>query len=1330
MFFTLFSVVCTVHALEDLDELESRVSRKATNTFYSGESAENDYLWQPQTVIYKETTFEGREVMFFTQTADEIVMSSASSGWVTTEWPWWMWSADGKRISFHTEQDTSSFDRGTRSVWFVARSDGTYIRPAEDSAHRCLSTSTARWFNWNPAEPDVSYTIGTNDCGEGLEYDSIYKNTFSDTSASYQKWIDAGVSLQCAKRPISGDGRFMVQASGGYTYAPFYFMQLTPPEERGVKIYWDVPDCSESPEWSGSTGCGINNLHDSAFFGSGSPDGNYWFYMFYGGVGGDPAARWRVRMAAIDAQGNLDFSNDPAYTQDNSEPYDWWGSPDEMSSNKEIQLVWNRGDVQVGHAIPNNFAHMDWCPWGSHAVISDGNQQNPWDNGPTIANVYNETTVEWGLQEGEGLGYGTNYCSWTAWTDWPSCSANDLVVALDYLTGETENAFVFDTHRKANAVGRGYVGLSPDGTKIATWTDWMNPTTSNGDLIIGVLYFPHPPEIEQVSASGGTVTVRFDWNLDGTSRGYTQRGWPHEDNDLPPPPRETELFRLWRSQDSINWAPVGTVYAQIFTRYDFSDGTWSGNDYWEIQDTPGDGTWYYAVTSKEWSGLESRALSNIYEITLSGGSGTGSQSSAYPSDPGDMDDPGTSDFYTSFSPANPELIRYYNIYAEDGSSPTVEQTDRIASIPAGACVDGNCSWVDWLGNIDGSTNYVVAPVDSQGNEGPPLDTVAFAHQKEPATASGQYTIEWDELSGPVCGNDVIEGTEVCDGTDLNGEDCVSQGFDSGSLGCLGDCSGYDTSGCQMASGNIYFVRNGGDDNADGLSDATAWATISKVASTVQNGDIVYFRSQDTWTDATPPVFTATPGVTYDGATYGSGTRATLQATGGNTAGGVVEISASNVVFRGFDVDANSQAVSGIDMCAYCGTSFDNVTIDNCIVHDIHSPSESHWLRGIYVGTIGGNDYTVSNITIKNTIVHTTQRAAIVIYPTWTRTGHRVDTALVKNCTVYNAGASGLSGGWGNAIYVKNDADNVIIEDNFVYGNGNAGIHIETAEEVDIGAPNNLVVRRNIVKENAFGISFMNRGKTMDGVFYNNLVFNNGKSPNAYGSDLSITQGEWVASSVSFYNNIFYNTQSTATVTRSFLYSGWGEITGTPTFNFHNNIFFTGDYPAISICRDDPSCTDEHLVHSNNLVYRTSGAADPHIIYNYYESNRVDYDRTGVLTWEPSAQNTDPLFVDPLNEDLHLQDGSPAIDNGANLGTPYHIDYDGVTRPQGSDWDIGAFEFSGQQIQHHPADTTSPFCQISIDELLAYIELWKQDSTANPMRVLMEGIGYYYSGDYC
>lgn len=47
----------------------------------------------------------------------------------------------------------------------------------------------------------------------------------------------------------------------------------------------------------------------------------------------------------------------------------------------------------------------------------------------------------------------------------------------------------------------------------------------------------------------------------------------------------------------------------------------------------------------------------------------------------------------------------------------------------------------------------------------------------------------------VCGNNTVEGTEVCDGTQLNGATCETQGFGPGTLACKGDCSGYDTTGC-------------------------------------------------------------------------------------------------------------------------------------------------------------------------------------------------------------------------------------------------------------------------------------------------------------------------------------------------------------------------------------------------------------------------------------------------------------------------------------------------------------------------------------------------------
>ncbi|MEA3248405.1 MAG: right-handed parallel beta-helix repeat-containing protein, partial [Nanoarchaeota archaeon] len=49
------------------------------------------------------------------------------------------------------------------------------------------------------------------------------------------------------------------------------------------------------------------------------------------------------------------------------------------------------------------------------------------------------------------------------------------------------------------------------------------------------------------------------------------------------------------------------------------------------------------------------------------------------------------------------------------------------------------------------------------------------------------------------------------------------------------------------SGVNYYVKNGGDDDADGLSDATAWATSTAVnAHIFGEGDNLYFRRGDTW----------------------------------------------------------------------------------------------------------------------------------------------------------------------------------------------------------------------------------------------------------------------------------------------------------------------------------------------------------------------------------------------------------------------------------------------------------------------------------------------------
>ena len=53
-----------------------------------------------------------------------------------------------------------------------------------------------------------------------------------------------------------------------------------------------------------------------------------------------------------------------------------------------------------------------------------------------------------------------------------------------------------------------------------------------------------------------------------------------------------------------------------------------------------------------------------------------------------------------------------------------------------------------------------------------------------------------EGTGPVCGNGIIEGIEVCDAANIGAETCATQGFESGTLSCSADCSGYDTTACE------------------------------------------------------------------------------------------------------------------------------------------------------------------------------------------------------------------------------------------------------------------------------------------------------------------------------------------------------------------------------------------------------------------------------------------------------------------------------------------------------------------------------------------------------
>lgn len=76
--------------------------------------------------------------------------------------------------------------------------------------------------------------------------------------------------------------------------------------------------------------------------------------------------------------------------------------------------------------------------------------------------------------------------------------------------------------------------------------------------------------------------------------------------------------------------------------------------------------------------------------------------------------------------------------------------------------------------------------------------------------------------------------------------------------------------------------------------------------------------------------------------------------------------------------------------------------------------------------------------------------------------------------------------------------------------------------------------------------------------------------------------------------------------------------------------------------------------SNNLIWKTQNRA-----------------------YSDTDFSADPLFVDPANHDYRLRPNSPAVNAGATL-SEVQTDLRGVERPQGGQYDIGAYEYTPNQ----------------------------------------------------
>jgi len=245
-----------------------------------------------------------------------------------------------------------------------------------------------------------------------------------------------------------------------------------------------------------------------------------------------------------------------------------------------------------------------------------------------------------------------------------------------------------------------------------------------------------------------------------------------------------------------------------------------------------------------------------------------------------------------------------------------------------------------------------------------------------------------------------------------------------------------------------------------------------------------------------------------------------------------------------------------------------------------------------------------------------------------------------NLKVHDNGAWSMSTGYGpgnNGAYLT--TDNSIVDGGEYYNNQCFGVRFMDSSATQ--SSDNNVVRNARVYSNGRGVAFTGTATCGSGgggivlgdannAAYNNLIYSN------YWGFVTSASGARPISGALIYNNTFYRNM-------------YGINLSAESINaqVRNNILFQNGFGIAN--------AGSGTVFSNNLC-PASGLGCSHI--------------------------GDPKFANAAGFDLRIQPGSPAIDAGTPLSLVGN-DFSRTARPQGANYDIGAYEANGT------TDTTAP-----------------------------------------
>lgn len=383
---------------------------------------------------------------------------------------------------------------------------------------------------------------------------------------------------------------------------------------------------------------------------------------------------------------------------------------------------------------------------------------------------------------------------------------------------EDKNFYAIDTTPTSPFYGRHYTcwdrnnneKIAYSTTSGSSWTEVDLPAAASGTYDLGC---------EIAVAANGTVHVVFDTLNCGTSTCSNERmfytrstngggSWTTPalirdfnlvsfSTDSAPPVADERGINPFGSIDVDNsgGSCAGTIYA---TYSDYTSGTAADNDVWVVRSTNGGTSWSTALKVND-DGLAGRIQFHPFlTVDQTNGNVVVGWHDA-------RNDSGNKrvDYYVARSTncgvsfeANVKASQNSTEFNNSGISYTNENSaDNPNNNPnqygeyMGVAAQGGKAYLAWT---DTRHFYPGSLTETQ------RENLGFA------------LVDFGTTTPPVCGNGIVETGESCDGSNLNGQTCVSLGFAGGTLACSGTCS-FDTSGCTSGQTTTTFTSVAAED---------------------------------------------------------------------------------------------------------------------------------------------------------------------------------------------------------------------------------------------------------------------------------------------------------------------------------------------------------------------------------------------------------------------------------------------------------------------------------------------------------------------------------------